>query len=430
MTPRAAEPKIHIIGGGLAGLAAAVRRTAAGRQVALYEAADQAGGRCRSYFDAKLGCEIDNGNHLLFSANRQALAYLKTIGAADSLIGPAKACFPFLDLRDGRTWSLRPGQRFWPFWLLDRTRRIPGVPLTSYLKIFKLAVAGRDDTVADCLDPADPLWQSFVRPLTVAALNTQPEAASAQLLWRVLQETFLKGETACRPMIARHSLAASLITPACRFLEERGAEIHLNRRLRAFDLAEGRLRGLEFTKERLDLGPGDRVISALPPAVAASLLPEIRAPLESCTIVNAHLRIDGGLPKLPGLDPNLPLLGLIGGTADWLFLRGGIVSLTVSAADDLAARPNDEITTALWADTAKALGLNPQARPPLRIIKEKRATFAQTPEALTRRPSARTAWRNLLLAGDWTDTGYPATIESAIASGHNAASIILKDPSF
>ena len=158
--------------------------------------------------------------------------------------------------------------------------------------------------------------------------------------------------------------------------------------------------------------------------------PETRAPLESCTIVNAHLRIDGGLPKLPGLDPSLPLLGLIGGTADWLFLRGDIVSLTVSAADDLAARPNDEIATALWADTAKALGLDPQARPPLRIIKEKRATFAQTPEALTKRPGARTAWRNLLLAGDWTDTGYPATIESAIASGHNAANIVLEDPSF
>jgi hypothetical protein len=121
---------------------------------------------------------------------------------------------------------------------------------------------------------------------------------------------------------------------------------------------------------------------------------------------------------------DLPFLGLVGSWADWLFLRGDVVSLTVSAARALAGESSDAIGARLWRDTARALGLPPEPRPPLRVIKERRATFAQTPAALARRPPAKTRWRNLLLAGDWTDTGYPATIESAVRSGRAAARLI------
>ncbi len=120
----------------------------------------------------------------------------------------------------------------------------------------------------------------------------------------------------------------------------------------------------------------------------------------------------------------LPLLGLIGGTADWIFLRGAIVSLTVSAATGLVDEPSEDIARKMWRDTARALELAPALNPPIRVIKEKRATFAQTPAALALRAPARTAWANLLLAGDWTDTGYPATIESAVRSGRKAAEIV------
>ena len=119
-----------------------------------------------------------------------------------------------------------------------------------------------------------------------------------------------------------------------------------------------------------------------------------------------------------------PFLGLVGGAAQWLFLRGDVVSLTVSAAAELAERPSEEIAERFWADTAVALDLGPDERPPIRIVKERRATFAQTPEALRRRAPARTKWRNLVLAGDWTDTGFPATIESAVRSGRAAAGIV------
>src|SRR5438270_6676191 len=99
---------VHVVGAGLAGLAAAVALADAGRRVILYEAAPHAGGRCRSYFDAELGCRIDNGNHLLLAGNRAALDYLERIGALGSLEGPPEAVFPFVDAASGECWTVRP----------------------------------------------------------------------------------------------------------------------------------------------------------------------------------------------------------------------------------------------------------------------------------------------------------------------------------
>ncbi len=163
---------------------------------------------------------------------------------------------------------------------------------------------------------------------------------------------------------------------------------------------------------------------ALPPAVTGGLVPGLEVPEDSRPIVNAHIR----LPSAQALPDGLPFLGLVGGTADWLFLRGDVASLTVSAAETLAEEPAEAIASKMWADTAGALGLDPALAPPVRVIKERRATFAQTPAALARRAPAGTAWRNLLLAGDWTDTGYPATIESAVRSGRRAAEAAMGRP--
>jgi len=412
---------VHIVGAGISGLACAVAVLRAGGTATLYEAAGQAGGRCRTYFDSQLGAEIDNGNHMLLSANRAALDYVTEIGARDTLVGPARARFPFVDLASGERWTLAPNRGPLPWWLLSARRRIPGTRLRSYLGGLGLAFAGPEDRVADRLDPGDPLWARLWEPLTVAALNTDPREASARLLWLVLRETFARGEAACRPLVARDGLAHSLVKPALTLLRRAGTDIRFSHRLRGLDLGERSVAALDFGAAPVALGADDRVVLALPPLVARDLVPTLDAPQDSRPIVNAHIR----LPRAGLLPAELPFLGLVGGTADWIFLRGNIASLTVSAAEALAELPGPEVAKRLWADTARALGLDPRPRPVIRVLKEKRATFAQTPAALARRPPARTAWSNLLLAGDWTDTGYPATIESAVRSGRTAARLAL-----
>ena len=413
-------PRAFVVGAGIAGLSCAVRLSALGWSVTLFEAAGQAGGRCRSFYDERLDRTIDNGNHVLLSANHQALSYLEEIGARGQLTDPTSAAFPFVDLKSGERWTLRPGAGRLPWWLLSKGRRIPGTGIASYLAGRRLARAGPEATVADCLDPSDPLWARFWKPLCVAALNTAPEEASARLLWLVVRESFLRGEAACRPLIPRDGLSACFVEPALAKLRRAGAEILFNKRLRGLDFGDRAVRSLDFGESRRAVKPSDRVVLALPPGVAGDLLPGTEVPGDSRPIVNVHIR----LPAPPSLPDDLPFLGLVGGAADWLFVRGDVVSLTVSAARALAEEPAETIGNRLWADTATALKLPVEPVPPLRVIKERRATFAQTPAALARRLPTRTRWPNLFLAGDWTDTRYPATIESAVRSGRAVARVV------
>jgi len=416
------ESRTHVVGAGVAGLAAAVSLVRAGRTVTLYEASGQAGGRCRSYVDAKLGCAIDNGNHLLLSGNRGVMRYLAEIGADDALLGPASASFPFLDLRSGRRWCLRPNRGLVPWWIFDEGRRVPETTAWSYLGAMSFATAGPGHTVRDLVGDDGVLFERFWEPLAVAVLNTPACTGAARLLWPVLRETFLRGERACRPRIARTGLSAALVDPALDFLRYRGAVVRFGRRLRAMGAWQGRATDLDFGTETVALRRGDSVVLAVPPSAASSLVPGLTVPGRSHTVVNAHFR----LPAPGRLPPELPFLGLIGGVAQWLFVRSDIASVTVSAADRLAAEPAETIARKTWKDVAAALDLEGAALPTYRILKERRATFAQTPEEIRRRPPMRGTWTNVYLAGDWVETGLPATIEGAIRSGHMAAQAVVR----
>lgn len=417
-------PLTHVVGAGLSGLSCAVRLAAAGAPVALYDAANHAGGRCRSFFDETLGCEIDNGNHLLLSGNRAALAYLDTVGARDSLLAPAEAIFPFVDLATGERWTVRPGPGRSPRWLFDESRRVPGSRAWDYLAALRLAAAG-ERTVAQCLDNGSPVYRRFWEPLAVAVLNTAADEAAARLLWPVLLETFGRGETACRPCIAREGLSRSFVDPALAYLARKGVPVRFGARLRALEIEGGRCRRLDFSGETIALAPDERVVLAVPPPNAASLLPGLEVPQSSRPIVNAHFCVPDVAAHAARALSGEFLLGMVGGDAHWLFVRGDIVSVTVSAANPLVDAPAPEVAGRLWADVAKALALPPAPEPPCRVVKEKRATFAQTPAEIRRRPAARTGTRNLFLAGDWTATGLPATIEGAVRSGEIAAQAAL-----
>lgn len=409
--------RAFVIGAGLAGLSAAVRLSEKGVRVVLCEAAGQAGGRCRSYFDTTLDCTIDNGNHLVLSGNRAVFEYLRALHCEYALAGPRRAEFHFADLKSGERWTILPNEGQLPWWVLSPSRRVPGTVPSEYARLARLLTAGRSRRIADVLPCQGALWERLMRPFLLAALNTEPEAASARLAAAVVSETLLKGGAYYRPRVAHPTLAAAFVDPALAFLTARGAEIRFGQRLRAvvFDAREAV--ALEFPDLTVPLAANDAVVLATPPWVTHELIPKLTTPNEFRSIVNAHF-------KIAPPEGAAPMLGVIGGVAEWIFAFEDRVSVTVSGADAIVDRDREDLARTIWRDVARALGL-PDALPPWQIVKEKRATFAATPEQNARRPKPATAWHNLFLAGDWIDTGLPATIESAVRSGETAARLAL-----
>ena len=167
--------RVHVVGAGLAGLSAAVALAGKGVTVELSEAAGQAGGRCRSYFDSQLGLTIDNGNHLVMSGNHAVMRYLAAIGASDRLAGPDKAEFNFVDLKTGERWMLRPNDGPLPWWIFDAARRAPGTGAADYLGLARLLLAKPGQRVDQVVNCQGMVWDRLLHPFLLATLNTQPE---------------------------------------------------------------------------------------------------------------------------------------------------------------------------------------------------------------------------------------------------------------
>lgn len=409
---------VHVLGAGLAGLAAALSLSKAGRRVVIHEAARQAGGRCRSYHDAVLDREIDNGNHLMMSANDAVFGFLDECGSRARMGVIEPAAYPFVDVTTGERWTVRPNRGPVPWWILTPGRTVKGARLRDFLQGWRLLTAGPEKTVADCLTPGTVLWNRFWEPLTVGALNCAPEEGAATLLAEVYRRTFAKGERASRPVHVKRSLADALIDPALALLEKRGGRFRFGARVRELQRDGARIAGFETTRETVRLGKLDGVVSALPAWAVPELLPEIDAPVGARMILNLHY-LPERMPELP------PVTGLTGSVAQWLFIKGDIASVTVSAADAFAETAADEIASRIWPEIAVALGTPGAPQPPCRVVKEKRATFLETPANEIRRPGPVTPWTNLTIAGDWTATGLPATIEGAIQSGRVAAKALV-----
>jgi hypothetical protein len=262
------------------------------------------------------------------------------------------------------------------------------------------------------------LWDRLLRPFLLGALNTKPQDGSAGLAAALLRRTFLRGGDAYRIRIAHPTLAAAFVDPALRYLESHGATVALGARTRALTLSGRNALALELPEATIPVAADSAVVLAVPPWVAGEMVPGLTVPDDFRAIVNAHF-------KRPG-PPGAPLmLGVIGGTAEWIFAFEDRISVTVSAADEIVDRDREHLARILWQDVRAAYGLD-EPMPAWQIVKEKRATFAATPAQDRRRPAARTGWRNLFLAGDWTQTGLPATIEGALRSGETAAALALR----
>jgi squalene-associated FAD-dependent desaturase len=417
MTKAGSIGRALVVGAGMAGLSAAVRLARRGVRVKLVEAAMQAGGRCRSYHDPVLDMTIDNGNHFVVSGNRAVNDFLEVVGASLGLHGLGERGPAFHDLRDASTWTLWPNDSALPWWIFVPERRVPGTKPGDYLMLAPLLFPPKGKRIDEVIDCRGPLWDRLFGPFLLGALNTEPKSASADLAGAVIRKTFARGGHAYRPRIAHPTLASTFVDPALTYLHAHGAEVRLGHRVKELTMSGDRIESIAGAEGAETIDGDMAVILATPPWISQDLVPGLTVPNQFGAIVNAHFRIapPEGAP---------PMLGVIGGSAEWVFAFSDRLSVTVSGADAMVDVDRQVLAERLWKDVSTVHKLAADL-PPWQIVKERRATFLATPEQNARRPKARTPWRNLFLAGDWTATGLPATIEGAIQSGETAADLLL-----
>jgi phytoene dehydrogenase-like protein len=269
--------------------------------------------------------------------------------------------------------------------------------------------------VGEVIPCSGALYEKLIEPILLAALNHAPPDASARLAATLMRETLAAGGRTCRPLIARDGLSGAFVDPALSWLKAHGAGVQFEHELHRIEFKDGRAVALDFGGDRIALGPEDAVIVAVPPHLASRLLPGLAVPSEFRAIANVHYRVEGNI-NLP------PMTGVVHGLTQWLFAYPGRLSVTISSADALMQTPREELARKVWGEVAALAGL-PDELPPWQVVRERRATIAADPAQEALRPPARTAWPNVYLAGDWTDTGLPPTIESAIRSGERAAQL-------
>lgn len=447
---------VAVVGGGVAGLAAATALAEAGRRVLVLEARRELGGRATAFIDRETGELVDNGQHVLFGCYRETFRLLRRIGAEGNVRMQPSLEVPYLD-PSGRRSLLRCPPLPSPLHLVagifgwdalswkDRlgVLRVAGPLLKARRRLHvKAAAAGSERVQAGTtnLDSGETVdgWltrhgqQGRLRewlwePLAVAALNQSVKEASAEPFVRVLAEMFGPSRSDASLVLPVKPLHEMYALPAKRYVESRGGEVRVNA-LSRVRIVAGRIAGVEVRGEPL---PVSHVVAAVPWFALESLLVGEVGPMAA--IVASASR----MASKPIVTVNLwydravmedVFVGLPGREMQWVFDKrrtfgeaASHLSLVASGADTLVGADNATLIALAAREVASAI---PGARAAVltrgTVIREKRATFSLAP-GQPRRPRVATPVRGLVLAGDWIETGLPGTIESAAVAGHWAA---------
>ena len=375
----------------------------------MYEGAGQVGGRCRSFFDSKLGIEIDNGNHIILSANSNFLEMCNLVGSENTLnfLG---SNYNFYDCKSKNTWNVKIGKNRFPFWIFNKNSRIPETRLFDYISIFKLLLCNKKVTVEEVIGKKNNLYKNFWEPLTLGILNTQCNEASAQILKNVVKETFLKGGKYSGIFQPRKSWDKTLISPMLKFLREKKITPKYNSLLQKITIEKKKITQLYFKNHTIKINNDELVIFAIPPNNIAKVFPELLIPQQFNTIVNVHFKINKKHFK-----DKPKIIGILNSISHWLFLKEDHCSVTLSASNHLTELPKDQLIKKIWYEVSQSLDLDIKC-PPYRLIFEKKATYNQSPENNKMVRQLKFSLDNAFLIGDWTEFNFPCSIESSILS--------------
>jgi squalene-associated FAD-dependent desaturase len=463
--PVAPSPRrpVLILGGGFAGLAAAADLAEAGRRVLLLERRSFLGGRAYSFTDKTTGDTIDNGQHLMMGCYHRTLRFLEKIGSLDKLKFQPDPQVDFLHERaDGSVTraSFKCPSLPAPLHLLGGLARLKTIGWGDRLRALGVGLAvrtlnGNQDKLAeitvrewlDSLGQSERIQRRFWGPMALATLNEAPEVASADMFARVIELGFMRTKRDSAMVVSRVGLSDLYTQQARSFIEERGGEVRLNAEIARIEFEGGCAAGVTLRSgERID---ASAIISAVPYfALRRMLTAEFASAhfpyldhFKSAPIVSINLWYDE-----PFTD--LEFAGLLDSPIEWVFNKNAInesrgqgggqgdeperagrqhLALVISGAHEAATRPKEELIALADAEIKRffpaARGLRPFHA---FVVREYDATISHTVGTAKLRPSSRTRFDNFFLAGDWTATGLPATIEGAVQSGQECARMILE----
>ncbi|OGR89549.1 MAG: hypothetical protein A2992_03880 [Elusimicrobia bacterium RIFCSPLOWO2_01_FULL_59_12] len=440
--------KVIIIGGGFAGLSAATALAERGYRVIVLEGRQVLGGRAYSFADPQSGDAVDNGQHLFMGCYFETRAFLKRIGQEDAIHFQPSLSADFADTQGGtarlRCWRLPA-----PWHLLSGLMRLSSLSWADRFRLLYMSRALRHArTHPDELGPLTveqwlTRWNQSERArhhlwdlIAIAALNEDPAIASAAPFAAVLERAFFAGTENARLGFATAGLSDLYVRAAGAFIEERGGEVRVKSPVESILLRNDRIEGVRLREgSRL---AADWVISAVPAPALLKMLPEAAIAAEPvfqrmrrlrpAPIISFHLWFDRAITRRA-------FVGLLDTHVQWVFNKSAILSLPKGKEGYVSAVISGAHAFIDWPES-KLLGMVleelrrvfPKAREAAlvrsRVIKEHQATLSPAVGSEALRPAHPSPYRGLLLAGDWTKTGLPATIESACLSGHACARIV------
>lgn len=423
--------KCLVIGGGFAGLSAAVYLSKNNHDVHLIEAAPKLGGRAYSFNYSPQNKIIDNGQHIMMGCYRYTLEFLKEISVLDKLEFQKKLTVNFIG-KGGREFKLTAASVPYPINLLFAIMNYDALSSSEKFRVVKLILnllftsteKLRDKTVLEWLTSEkqnDNTLKSLWEILAIGTLNASIDVASASTFAKVLKEIFFKGNKASTIILPKTGLSEMYCYAAESYIKNHGGKISLSEKLTSIDVEGYRL--IKVVTNKAAYNDFDFVISTIPSYA-----------LEKVGITNSSVNFHGEFKFSPILNIHLWLdensfsekfYGLINSKIHWVFNHQSHITITTSAADELIELDNDKIIETISNELMDYFpSLKKSMIKEFKIIKGKRATFVPSISTELNRKKITSPYQNLILAGDWTNTGLPSTIESAVKSGVNAASLV------
>jgi len=425
---------VTIIGGGLAGLSSAVFLHKKGYNVQVFESSPKLGGRAYSFYDRDKNLYFDNGQHILAGWYENTFEYLKAIGSYDKLDFQSNLEVNFYDTNKNsfnlKTYNL-PAPVNLLFGLLN-FKALSGSDKLSVFKIYKIFTdksLEKLDNVAVLLKEikqTPTLIEYFWEPFIFAVFNAKPENINCKIFLEILKNGFSK-KSFSNLVIPKVNLNELFIDDALTYFEKNNIKIAVKEKISKLFLKDNTIDYL--VTESGNKIKSDYYISAVPFFRFKELF-EIndynqyfkgRGNLHSSSIISLHLFFENEVPADLLKNNSFGMTGLIGTKVQWIFKRNPKhLSLVISASDfldELTDESNETIYKNCLSELSKCLnGFDNLVVKDYKIIKEKRATFIPDNDSINERPNQKTAIQNFFIAGDWTNTGLPATIESAIKS--------------